>query len=404
MNPKSAHTNTNDSQPYRNRGCNWSNGHKILPLLSAILALLAGPFQTPLFAGLTAKNHIVYIGSGNKNIYVYRMNMQDGSLAEAGPATQIAHPSFLALSSDHKFLYAVTEGSKDSSSLSAFSVEPESGKLTFLNKQPAGGSGPCHVAVDPTGKALLAANYGSGSMSAFPVKADGSLGPKSGFFQGQGSSVDPQRQEGPHAHCVVTDPNDRFALLCDLGLDKVFVFKFDPARATITPNNPGFVTVKAGSGPRHIVFDPNGRFAYLACEMASTVSVLGYDAQRGILRLLQTESMLPPDFTAPNTAAEIAVHPTGRFVYASNRGHNSIVEFTADPVTGHLTRAGWFPTEGKTPRNFAIDPTGTFLLAANQDSNTVIVFKIDQGGGGLLPTGQKIEVDTPMCVTFCDLL
>ncbi len=347
---------------------------------------------------------LVYIGSGNRNIYIYRMNPATGALREAAPAASVGHPSFLTLTPDHRFLYAVTEGgSKGSSKVSGFSIDGQTGRLTFINDQPSGGAGPCHVAVDQTGKALLAANYGSGSMSVFPIQAGGVLGAMSGFFQGQGSSVNPQRQEGPHAHCVVTAPGDRFALLCDLGLDKVFVFKFDPANASISPNDPPFAPVKPGSGPRHITFHPNGRFAYLISEMAETITAFAYDGGRGILRELQTESTVPADYTAAGTAAEVVVHPSGKFVYGSNRGNNSIVEFAVDGATGHLTLVGWCPTQGKTPRNFEIDPTGTFLLAANQDSNSVIVFRFNPETGALTPAGEKIEVDTPMCVKFCPL-
>lgn len=350
----------------------------------------------------SAKTELVYIGSGRKDIHIYRMDLGSGALKESAPAVSIGNPSFLTLSPHYDFLYAVTEGgSKKSSSISAFSVDRQSGKLTFINDQPSGGSGPCHVAVDQSGKALLAANYGSGSMAVLPIKEGGSLGAQSGFFQGEGSSVNPQRQQGPHAHCAVTDPNDRFALLCDLGLDKVFVFKFDPANGTITPNDPPFASIKPGSGPRHITFHPNGRFAYLINEMGQTMTAFAYDGRRGVLREIQTESTVPADFTASSTCAEVLVHPSGKFLYGSNRGHNSIVEFALDSSTGRMTRVGWTPTQGKTPRNFEIDPTGKFLLAANQDSNTLIVFRIDSQTGELTPAGQMIDSDTPMCVKFC---
>jgi 6-phosphogluconolactonase len=345
------------------------------------------------------KTELVYVGSGTKDIRVYRMDLDTGALTPTGDATPIAHPSFLTLSPDHRFLYSVTEGgSKNSSSVSAFSLDRQSGKLAFINTQPSGGAGPCHVAVDATGKAVLAANYSSGSMAVFPVKEGGALGEMSAFFQGHGSGVNPERQEGPHAHCVTIDPGNRFALLCDLGQDKVFVFKFDATNGSITPNDPPFASVKPGSGPRHITFHPNGRFAYLINEMASTLTAFEYDAGRGTLREFQTESTLPAGYTTPSTAAEVAVHPSGKFLYGSNRGHDSIVEFAVDGATGRLTLVGWCPTQGKTPRNFEIDPTGAFLLAANQDSNTIIVFRIDPNTGALAPAGQKIEVDTPMCV------
>jgi 6-phosphogluconolactonase len=347
------------------------------------------------------RSELVYIGSGDKDIHIYKMDLESGALQESAPPASVAHPSFITLSPRFDFLYSVSEGgSQKSSTISAYSVDRQTGKLTFINDQPSGGSGPCHVWVDQSGKALLTANYGSGSMAAFPIKTDGALGERSGFFQGAGTSVNPQRQEGPHAHCVITDPADHFALLCDLGLDKVFVFKFDSANATVAPNDPPFATVKPGSGPRHIAFHPNGRFAYLINEMGQTMTAFAWDAERGTLREIQTESTVPADFTAPSTCAEVVVAPSGKFLYGSNRGHNSIVEFKIDDSTGRMTRVGWTPTQGKTPRNFEIDPTGKFLLAANQDSDTVVVFRLDPETGALTPAGQTIQSHSPQCVKF----
>ena len=380
--------------------CRLADWRAVFCWLPICCALLIGAVAC--CAADATESELCYIGSGEKDIHVYRMDTSTGALREVAPPALIAHPSFITLSPHYECLYAVTEGGgQNSSSVSAFSVDRQSGKLTFINKEPAGGSGPCHVAVDQSGKALLAANYSSGSMAVFPIKEGGAIGGRSGFFQGEGSSVNRQRQEGPHAHCVITDPADRFALLCDLGLDKVFVFKFDPIAATITANDPPFALVKAGSGPRHITFHPNGRFAYLISEMGQTMTAFKYDASRGALHEIQTESTIPEDFTAPSTCAEVLVHPSGKFLYGSNRGHNSIVEFTIDSATGRMTRVGWTPTQGKTPRNFEIDPTGKFLVAANQDSDTVVVFRIDANTGALTPAGQKIESLRPMCVKFC---
>jgi 6-phosphogluconolactonase len=272
------------------------------------------------------------------------------------------------------------------------------GKAILLNRQPTGGAGPCYVSVDQKGRDVLVANYSSGSVSVFPIDKEGALGPMSAFVQDRGSSVNPQRQEGPHAHCIVTDPDDRFAFACDLGLDKVMVFKFDPSKGSLVANDPPFASVKPGAGSRHIAFHPNRRYAYVSDEMASTVTAFAYDPNRGVLSEIEDYPLLPQDFKGQNTAAEVAVHPSGKFVYASNRGDDSIVVFACDRDTGKLTFIERDSTEGKTPRNFEIDPSGTFLLAANQDSGTIVVFRIDPKTGRLQSTGNKVATDLPMCV------
>ncbi len=311
----------------------------------------------------------------------------------------MAAPSFLALAPNRRCLYAISEGrDKNSSFVSAFRIDSETGKLALLNRQLSGGSGPCHVGVDHGGMNVLLANYGSGSVSVFPTDKKGALGPMSAFIQDHGSSVNPRRQEGPHAHCIVTDGDDRFAFACDLGLDKVMVFKFDPSKGSLVANNPPFASVKPGAGPRHIAFHPNHLYAYVINEMASTLTAFAWDSDAGVLREIEEQPLLPKDFKGQNTAAEVAVHPSGRFVYASNRGDDSIVVFGCDPDTGRLTFIERDSTEGKTPRNFAIDPSGAFLLAANQNSGTIIVFRIDNKTGRLQPTGNKAVTDMPMCV------
>lgn len=362
-----------------------------------LIAMLA--FSTPAaFAG----QQLVFVGSGKKNIEAFRFDSSTGALTSAGTAAEIARPSFLALAPNRRFLYAISEGGNPGdSSVSAFSIEPASGKLTLINSQPAGGgSGPCYVEVDPSGKNALIANYGSGSVAVFPLAASGALGAVSAFVQDSGSSVDPQRQEGPHAHCIVTDPAGRFAFVCDLGLDKVLIFDFDSSNGTLTAAKTPFVTVTPGAGPRHIAFHPNRRWAYVINEMASSITAFAYDARRGKLREIQTESTLPKNFTGHNTDAEVAVHPSGKFVYGSNRGDDSIAVFACDPSTGRLTFAQRAPTGGKTPRQFEIDPTGTWLLAANQDSDTVVVFRIDASSGQLQPVGAPVPSSNPQCVKF----
>jgi 6-phosphogluconolactonase len=346
-----------------------------------------------------SQQELVFVGSGKKNIEAFRFDLASGALTRVGVAAEIEHPSFLSISPNHQFLYAISEGGNPSaSSISAFTLDVAAGKLTFLNKQPVGGSGPCYVEVDASGKSALVANYGSGSFAAFPVASDGKLQTMSGFIQDKGSSVDPARQEGPHAHCLVAGPDGRFAYGCDLGLDKVMIFKFDPEKGTMVPNEPAFAQVKPGSGPRHIAFHPNGKWAFVINEMASTITVFSYAAANGALQEIQTISALPEDFSAPSTCAEVAVHPSGKFVYGSNRGDDSIAVFACDEESGKLTIIERVSSGGKTPRQFEIDPTGRYLLAANQDSNTVVVFRIDGASGRLQPTGSKVQSDNPMCV------
>jgi len=256
------------------------------------------------------------------------------------------------------------------------------------------------VSLDKTGKYVLVANYDGGSVAVFPLLGDGGLGQPSAFVQHHGHGVNPKRQEGPHAHSIALSPDNRFALAADLGLDEMLLYRFDPGRGSLAPNRPAFANVSPGAGPRHFDFSPDGRFVYVISEMGTTVTAFGYDAARGALRQLQIISTLPKDFKGESDCAEIQVHPSGKFLYGSNRGHDSIVVFTVDPRTGMLSLLEHVPTRGKTPRNFAIDPTGSFLFAANQDSGNVALFRIDSKTGRLSPTGGMLEVGSPVCVTF----
>jgi 6-phosphogluconolactonase len=245
---------------------------------------------------------------------------------------------------------------------------------------------------------LLVANYGSGSFAAFPLAQNGEVQPMSSLMQDHGSSVNLDRQEGPHGHCLVAGPDDQFAYGCDLGLDKVAIFKFDVTQGKLVLNEPAFAAVKPGAGPRHIAFHPNGKWAFVINEMGSSLTAFSCDASSGGLTEIQTISTLPDGFSGQSTGAEVAVHQFGKFVYASNRGDDSIVVFACNPETGRLTFVQRMPTGGKTPRQFEIDPTGTYLLAANQDSNTIVVFSIDFASGKLKPSGSEAHSDNPMCV------
>jgi 6-phosphogluconolactonase len=351
---------------------------------------------------------LVYVGtlSGakSKGIYAYRMDPATGSLSPIGLAAETPSPSFLDIDGRGRFLYAANEinhfEGKAAGAVSAFAIERETGKLTLLNQRSSVGAGPCHVALDRTGKFALVANYGSGSVAVLPVEADGRLGEARTFRQHEGRSVNPERQAGPHAHCMALDPANRFALACDLGLDKVLIYRFDPQAGTLTPNEPAHAEIKPGSGPRHLAFAPDGRHVYVINEMEATVVAFDYDAKRGALKETQTISALPDDFKGQKWAAEIEVHPSGKFLYASNRNHNSIAVFAIDKRTGKLTLVQHEPTQGKTPRHFTIDPTGRFLLVANQDSDNIVVFSIDTATGRLKPAGQTVEAPTPMCIKF----
>jgi 6-phosphogluconolactonase len=365
-----------------------------------------GAAESPGAAGIFRVYIGTYTGAKSKGIYVSRFDAATGKLGTPQLAAETASPSFLAIHPGHRFLYAANEvgdfNGKKSGAVSAFSIDSTSGKLSALNQQPSGGDGPCHVSVDATGKSVLVANYGSGSVEVLPVRQDGSLDAPTTFVQHHGSSANPQRQEGPHAHFITTDAGNRFAVACDLGLDQVLVYKFDAANSSLVANAPPSASVAPGSGPRHLAFHPGGRYAYVINEIKCTVAVFSYDANRGTLTELQTLSTLPdgesvkPDFST----AEIEAHPSGKFLYGSNRGHNTIVVFNVNEKTGKLTRVENVSTEGKTPRSFGIDPTGRYLLAANQDSDSVVVFRLDQATGRLTPTGGRVEVGAPVCVTF----
>lgn len=368
----------------------------VLGTAALLLALEAAPAHAA-----PAGKELVYVGSGRQNISAFWLDLDSGTLDPVGEVAQTKAPSFITFSPNGKVLYAIAEGANAAeSAVKAYAVDAATAKLTLINSQPTGGAGPCFVFVDPKDKAALVANYASGSVAAFPIGADGALGASSAFIQDQGSSVNPDRQEGPHAHCIITDPDDRFAFACDLGLDKVMIFKIDGAKGTLVANDPPFAPVKAGSGPRHIAFSPDRRFAYVVNEMGSTVTAFAYDRRRGALREIGNYPLLPDDYQGKSWAAEIAVDRPGKFVYASNRGDDSIVVFKRDHKTGLLSFMERDSTLGKTPRNFAIDPTGAYLLAADQGSGTIQVFRIDNATGRLRPTGGKGESDTPMCVAI----
>jgi 6-phosphogluconolactonase len=386
---------------------------KTIPCFAMILAALSAPFLITLYDGVvegaaTKGKYLVYVGTytekGSKGIYAYRFDPATDQLTSLGLAAETVDPSFLAVDPSRRFLYAVNEISqyegRSSGGVSAFTIDHGTGKLTFLNEVPSGGAGPCHLSLDKTGRYVLVANYGGGSLAVFPILKDGRLGEASAFVQHHGASINPQRQEGPHAHSIYVSPDNRFVLSADLGLDEVLVYRFDAQKGTLKPNYPAYAVVSSGAGPRHFAFHPNGKFGYVINEMLSTITVFSFEPASGTLEVLQTLSTLPQGFTGQSSAAEVEVHPSGKFLYGSNRGHDSIAVFAINPRKGTLMPAGYAPTLGKEPRSFAIDPTGAYLFAANQNSDSIVQFRIDPNNGRLTPTGQVLEVSSPVCVTF----
>jgi 6-phosphogluconolactonase len=289
-------------------------------------------------------------------------------------------------------------GGKPTGAVAAFAIDPQTGKLQLLNQQSSQGAGPCHLNVDRAGKNVLVANYGGGSCAVLPIAADGRLGEATAAIQHKGKSVNRERQEGPHAHSINLDAANRFAFVADLGLDEVLVYRFDSAKGSLVPNDPPAAKVAPGAGPRHFALHPSGKYAYVINEMASTVTGFTYDADRGTLQELQSITTLPAGFSGNTSTAEVVVHPSGKFLYGSNRGHDSLAIFTINAATGKLTAAGHQPTGGKTPRNFAIDPSGKWLLAENQGSGTIVVFRIDPETGSLSETGHVLKVGSPVCI------
>ena len=349
---------------------------------------------------------LVYFGTytrrESKGIYVARLDLKTGALSTNSLAAESVNPSFLAIHPDGNTLYAVNEignyqGEK-AGAVSAFRIDHETGKLDLINQVSSKGAGPCHLVIDATGQNALLANYGGGSVACLPVEADGSIQPASAFVQHQGSSVNPRRQQGPHGHSINVDPGNQFAIAADLGLDKLLVYRFDAKAGTLTAHDPPSASVVPGAGPRHFAFHGSGKFAYVINELNCTVTAFNHDA--GTLRELQTVSTLDVPQQKGFSTAEVQVHPSGKFLYGSNRGHDSIAVFTINQSSGRLTQIQVEPSGGTTPRNFGVDPTGTYLLAAGQNSDNVVVFRIDPNSGRLTPTGHELAVPTPVCVKF----
>jgi 6-phosphogluconolactonase len=392
---------------------NFSGKFVLCTFFVLLIALSLTAFAAPKAQG----KYLVYVGTytqdegkatDSKGIYAFRYDAATQEVTPLGLAAETTNPSFVALHPNGRFLYAVNEVGNykgpNSGGVSAFSIDRATGKLTFLNEVASRGADPCYITVDKTGKWVLVANYTGGSVAVFPVQEDGKLGEAATFIQHTGHGDDPKRQEGPHAHSIDLSPDNRFAHVDDLGLNEVLTYKFNSSNGSLTPGDPPFAKPDAASGPRHFALRPDQEFAYVVSEMKGTVTVFSNDVGTGALHPVQTISTLPKDFKGDIEDAEIEVHPSGKFLYASNRGDgNSIAVFAIDAAKGTLTPVEIAPTQGKTPRNFAIDPTGTLLFAANQQSNNIVIFRIDENTGKLTPTGKVLDVTSPVCVKFLAL-
>jgi 6-phosphogluconolactonase len=369
------------------------------------LALATAGIPAALAAGKGASFVYVgtYTGKGSKGIYQYRFDPATGKIESLGLAAETTNPTFLAVHPSKKFLYAANEigrfNGERSGSITAFRIEPGTGKLTQLNAVSSRGNGPCHLTVDRSGKFVLVANYGGGSVTVLPIGADGSLGEATSNIQHTGSSVNQGRQREPHAHSIYVSADNRFVVAADLGIDKMLVYRFDAAKGILTPNDPPSVSLKPGSGPRHFAFHPKGKFAYSVNELTSTVTAFSWDAAKGILTEIETQSTLPPDFKGNNSDAEVEVHPGGKFLYASNRGHDSVALFSIGS-NGKLKFVEATAVNAKMPRHFAIAPTGDYLFAEGQQSDRFTLFRLAPKTGKLSATGTAVDVGAPVCIVF----
>jgi 6-phosphogluconolactonase len=380
---------------------------KVAGLASLGLTLPHSTFARVL-DGERAGELLVYVGTytagKSEGIYLYSLNLSSGELKHVATTKGVKDPSFLALAPSRRYLYAVNEveefAGKKSGALSAFAVDERTGELRLLNQQPTLGGAPCYVIVDEAGRFVLVANYTGGNVAVLPIRSDGSLGEATDLKQDSGSSINAERQDGPHAHCIVLDPANRFAYACDLGIDKIMIFRYDQQRGKLIPNGTPWVSVKPGAGPRHLTFHSGGKYAYVINELHATIAVFAVAPVQGNLQEVQTVATLPADFTSANTSADIHISPDGRFLYCSNRGHDSIAAFEIDQRNGKLTFIAHESTGGKTPRNFAIDPSGAFLLVANQNSDNIVTLRRDRKTGRLSATGNVAEVPAPVCLKF----
>ncbi len=343
-----------------------------------------------------------YTHTTSEGIYLYEVDLATGALNLVNVSPAGDHPSYLAFHPNGRYLYAVNETEvyegKASGAVSSYAINPQTGALTFLNRQASGGASPCYVSVDATGQIVLVANYHGGSIAAFPVQADGQLLPASEFIQFRATEEEAGRKKVPHGHCILPDATNRFVLACDAGLDRLMIYRLDPAHGRLIPNEQPRLQLREGAAPRHITFHANRQYLYAIGESSSTLFVFAWDETRGTLAEIQAISTLPEGFSGQSYCADVHIHPSGRFLYGSNRGHDSIVTYALDEATGKLTLVGHESTQGQIPRNFALDPTGQYLFAANQRSDTIVSYRVDQQTGKLEPTGHVLRLPIPVCL------
>jgi 6-phosphogluconolactonase len=359
--------------------------------------------QTYVYVG-TYTQHYGHVDGKGEGICIFSYDDADGSLSPVGVASGIVDPAYLALSPNQRYLYSVNEsrelGGRPGGGVSAFAIDPTSGVLSPLNRQPSHGAFPCFLAVDATGSMVIVVNHDGPSTVAYPIQSDGSLGEASSIIPHVGTSHQTGHPGDPHPHSVVLDSRNRFALVLDKGLDQILTYRIDPVAGTLAPNDPPFVRVQGGTAPRHLALHPSERFAFVTNEVGSTVTLYAFDTAIGALREIHTVPSVPASFISPNQTADIRVHPNGRFVYMTNRGHDTIASFAIDDATGRLTPLGYTSTQGGWSRHIRFDPSGRLLLVANQNANTIVPFAVDPNNGTLTPTGAVTHTPTPVCLQF----
>jgi len=375
---------------------NTNQKHAARPISLVLLLVIAA-------LSANAADMYVYFGTQRSGpgigFSLAHFDTDTGALTKPEFIMEAVQPAYFVIHPDGKHLYACKSG-RTNDLVSAYEINPKTGKLTLLNQKTTGSAGPNYITLDQTARYALVANYYGGSVAVLPIKPDYSLGDRTGFAQHTGRSVNPERQTKPFAHSIVMDPSNRFAVNADLGVDKLFVYRFNEKDGSITPNDPPFATVKPGSGPRHVKFHPNGKWVYVINEMGCTVTGFNWNAAKGSLTEFQTISTLPEGFTGTNTCAELQFHPNGKFLYGSNRGHDSLAVFAIDQATGKLTLVERVSSQGKWPRNFTFDPTGKWILCSNHNSDNAVVFRVDGTTGKLTQVGQPVEVPYPFCERF----
>ena len=377
---------------------------RLITLLLRFVCFLLPVALVPLT--INAQDMYIFFGTHSSGpgigFSLSRFDTQTGGLTKPEILMEAKEPAFFVIHPDGKHLYTCNSGLPGE--ISAYAVDSTTRHLRLLNKKPSDGGDPSYISLDKTGRYALVANYQGGNICVYAIQANGSLGIRTAFVQHTGKSINPERQTHAYAHSIICDPTNRFVLVADLGLDKVFVYRFNEKGGLLSPNDPPFVSVKPGSGPRHVKFHPNGKWIYVINEMGSTVTCFNWDGSKGVLNEFQNSSTLPKDFTDSSTCAELEVHPNGKFLYCSNRGHNSIAVFAIDQTNGSLTLIQHIPTQGKSPRNFEFDPTGKWIICTNHGSNNAVVFRVDGVAGTLKRVGEPVQVPNPFCERFLPVI